>query len=152
MFSVEEAVRKNNAVMKILGVLSKGASFGVVVEDGEKVIVARESNGVAFRELGAGDKPDFVISMPEEVLTKLFSEETSVLSAQEFLVFSAKLLSGGYKEKINLVIYANFLKLTLHGYLKILSLGGTAFLKVLKDNGLGSIFAIEKKLSAFKNK
>ena len=53
---------------------------------------------------------------------------------------------------MDLVIYANFLKLTLHGYLKILPLGGTAFLKVLKEHGLGSIFAIEKKLAAFKNK
>jgi hypothetical protein len=150
MISVEEAVRKNDAVMKILGSLSKGASFGVSLECGEKVIVSREKCGISFRELGS-EKPDFTVSMPEEVFTKLFSEDTSALTVQDFLTFAAKLLTDE-KEKVDLVIYANFLKLTLHGYLKILPLGGTAFLKVLKDNGLGSIFAIEKKLSAFKNK
>ncbi len=152
MISVEEAVRNNGAVMKILDSLSKGASFGVVVEGGEKVIVSRETGAVSFRESGGNDKPDFVVSMQEEVFAKLFSEYTSTLNAQDFLVFSAKLLAGECKEKINLIIYANFLKLTLHGYLKILPLGGTAFLKVLKENGLGSIFAIEKTLAAFKNK
>lgn len=150
MISVEEAVRKNDAVMKILNSLSKGASFGVALECGEKVIVSREKCGVSFRELG-GDKPDFVVSMPEEVFAKLFSEHTSALTVPDFLAFAAQLLTGE-KEKIGLVIYANFLKLTLHGYLKILPLGGTTFLKILKENGVGSIFAIEKKLAAFRNK
>jgi len=150
MISVEEAVRKNNAVMKILNSLSKGASFGVAVYCGEKVIVSREKCGISFRELGT-EKPDFVVSVPEEVFAKLFSEYTSSLSVEDFLVFSAKLLTGE-KEKVDLVVYANFLKLTLHGYPKLISLGGSAFWKVLKDNGVGSIFAIEKKLSAFKNK
>ena len=152
MISVEEAVKRNGAVMQILNSLSKGASFGVVVEGGERVIVSRETGVVSFRGLGGNDKPDFVVTMQEDVFGKLFSDETSTLNAQDFLVYSAKLLSGECKEKISLVIYANFLKLTLHGYLKILPLGGTAFLKVLKDHGLGSIFAIEKKLAAFKNK
>ena len=151
MFSVEETVRKNNAVMKILESLSKGASFGVVVENIEKILVSREKSEIAFKTLSESDKPDFVVSMNEEVFKKLFSEYASTLNAGDFLVFSAKLLADE-KEKINLVIYANFLKLTLHGYLKVLPLGGTAFLKVLKDHGLGSIFAIEKKLAAFKNK
>ena len=151
MFSVEETVRKNNAVMKILESLSKGASFGGVVENAEKILVFREKNGIVFRPLSENDKPDFVVSMQEEVFKELFSEHTSTLSVEDFLVFSAKLLAEE-KEKINLVIYANFLKLTLHGYPKILPLGGTAFLKVRKDLGLGSIFAIEKKLTAFKNK
>lgn len=150
MISVEEAVRKNDAAMNILNSLSKGASFEVSIECGEKVIVSREKCGVSFREAGS-EKPDFVVSVPEEVFTKLFSEYTSSLSVEDFLVFSAKLLTGE-KEKVDLVVYANFLKLTLHGYPKLISLGGSAFWKVLKDNGVGSIFAIEKKLSAFKNK
>ena len=152
MVSIEEAVRNNGAVMKILDSLSKGASFGVSVECGEKVIVSRETGVVSFRALSGSDKPDFIVTMQEEVFEKLFSEHTSTLTAQDFLVYSAKLLSGECKDKIALVIYANFLKLTLHGYLKILPLGGAAFLKVLKEHGLGSIFAIEKKLAAFKNK
>lgn len=151
MVSVEETVRKNGAVLKILGSLSKGASFGVVVENCEKVTVLREKTGILFRELSDSEKPDFVISMPEEVFSQLFSENSSVLTVQDFLAFAAQLLTGE-KEKISLVIYANFLKLTLHGYPKLLSLGGTAFWKVLKENGVGSIFAIEKKLAAFKNK
>ena len=138
--------------MKILDSLSKGASFGVSVECGEKVIVSRETGVVSFRALSGSDKPDFIVTMQEEVFEKLFSDYTSALTAQDFLVYSAKLLSGECKDKISLVIYANFLKLTLHGYLKILPLGGAVFLKVLKDLGLGSIFAIEKKLAAFKNK
>lgn len=150
MISIEEAVRKNDAVMKILNSLSKGASFGVSVECGGKIIVSREKCEISFSEPGS-EKPDFVISMPEEVFKKLFSEYSSTLSVEDFLAFAAKLLADE-KEKINLVIYANFLKLTLHGYLKILPLGGTAFLKILKDNGVGSIFAIEKKLAAFRNK
>ena len=150
MISIEEAVRKNDAVMKILNSLSKGASFGVSVECGETANVSREKCGISFSELGT-EKPDFVISMPEEVFTQLFSEYTSALTVPDFLAFAAKLLADE-KEKINLVIYANFLKLTLHGYLKILPLGGTAFLKILKDNVVGSIFAIEKKLAAFRNK
>ncbi len=150
MISVEEAVRKNDAAMKILNSLSKGASFEVSIECGEKVIVSREKCGVSFREAGS-EKPDFVISMPEEVFEKLFSGYTSALTVQDFLAFAAKLLTGE-KEKVDLVVYANFLKLTLHGYPKLISLGGSAFWKVLKDNGVGSIFAIEKKLSAFKNK
>ncbi|MBP5592336.1 hypothetical protein J6Y50_10860 [bacterium] len=150
MISVEEAVRKNDAVMKILNSLSKGASFGVSIEGGEEVIVSREKCGISFRESG-GDKPDFVVSMPEEVFSQLFSESSSVLPVQDFLAFAAQLLTGE-KEKVSLVIYANFLKLTLHGYPKLLSLGGTAFWKVLKENGVGSIFAIEKKLAAFRNK
>lgn len=151
MVSVEETVRKNGAVLKILGSLSKGASFGVVVENCEKVTVLREKTEILFRELSDSEKPDFVISMPEEVFSQLFSENSSVLTVQDFLAFAAQLLTGE-KEKISLVIYANFLKLTLHGYPKLLSLGGTAFWKVLKENGVGSIFAIEKKLAAFKNK
>ena len=138
--------------MKILNSLSKGASFGVVVEDIEKVVVCREKGEISFREFSDNEKPDFVVTMQEEVFEKLFSEYTSTLNPSDFLVFSAELLSGECKEKISLIIYANFLKLTLHGYLKVIPLGGTAFLKVLKDNGLGSIFAIEKKLAAFKNK
>ena len=152
MISIEEAVRRNGAVMKILNSLSKGASFGVVVENIEKVVVCREKGEISFREFSDGEKPDFVVTMQEEVFEKLFSEYTSTLNPSDFLVFAAKLLSGECKEKVSLLIYANFLKLTLHGYLKVLPLGGTAFLKVLKDNGLGSIFAIEKKLAAFKNK
>lgn len=150
MISIEEAVRKNDAVMKILNSLSKGASFGVSVECGGKAIVSREKCGISFREPGS-EKTDFVVSMQEEVFTKLFSEYSSNLSVEDFLVFAAKLLTGE-KEKVDLVIYANFLKLTLHGYPKLISLGGSAFWKILKDNGVGSIFAIEKKLSAFKNK
>ena len=150
MISIEEAVRKNDAVMKILNSLSKGASFGVSVECGEAAIVSREKCGISFREPG-GEKPDFVVSMQKEVFEKLFSEDTSNLSVEDFLVFSAKLLTSE-KEKVDLVVYANFLKLTLHGYPKLISLGGSAFWKVLKENGVGSIFAIEKKLSAFKNK
>ena len=150
MISVEEAVRKNDAVMKILNSLSKGASFGVTLECGEKVIVSREKCGISFRESGS-EKPDFTVSMPEEVFSQLFSEETSALTVQDFLAFAAKLLTYE-KEKVGLVIYSNFLKLTLHGYLKILPLGGTTFLKILKENGVGSIFAIEKKLAAFRNK
>ena len=151
MISVEEAVRGNGAVMKILGSLSKGASFGVVVEGVEKVLVSHEKGVIMFRELAENERPDFIVSMQEEVFTKLFSEYASTLNAGDFLVFSAELLSDE-KDKMDLVIYANFLKLTLHGYLKILPLGGTAFLKVLKEHGLGSVFAIEKKLAAFKNK
>ena len=151
MISVEEAVRGNGAVMKILGSLSKGASFGVVVEGAERVLVSHEKGDISFSRLGESDKPDFVVTMQDEVFTKLFSDYSATLNAGDFLVFSAKLLSDE-KEKINLVIYANFLKLTLHGYLKVLPLGGTAFLKVLKEHGLGSVFAIEKKLAAFKNK
>ena len=150
MISVEEAVRKNDAVMKILNSLSKGASFGVALECGERVNVSREKCGILFRELGS-EKPDFVVSMPEEVFEKLFSESTSALTVQDFLAFAAKLLTGE-KEKVDLVIYAKFLKLTIHGYPKLISLGGSAFWKILKDNGVGSIFAIEKKLAAFKNK
>ena len=148
MVSVEETVRKNAAVLKILGSLSKGASFGVVVENCKKVVVAREKAGILFRELSDSDKPDFVITMPEEVFQQLFSEHSATLNTENFLVFAAELLNG-HKDRINLVIYANFLKLTLHGYLKILPLGGTAFLKVLKDNGVGSI---DKKIAAFRNK
>ncbi|MBO4711952.1 hypothetical protein J5681_08610 [bacterium] len=150
MISIEETVRKNDSVMKILNSLSKGASFGVSIECGEKVIVSREKCGILFREAGS-DKPDFVVTMQEEIFAKLFSEYTSKLSAGDFLVFAAKLLTDE-KEKVDLVIYANFLKLTLHGYPKLISLGGSAFWKVMKDNGVGSIFAIEKKLAAFKNK
>ena len=150
VISIEETVRKNDSVMKILNSLSKGASFGVSVECGEKVIVSREKCGISFREADSG-KPDFAVTMQEEIFAKLFSEYTSKLSAGDFLVFAAKLLTGE-KEKVDLVIYANFLKLTLHGYPKLISLGGSAFWKVLKDNGVGSIFAIEKKLAAFKNK
>ena len=148
MISVEEAVRGNGAVMKILGSLSKGASFGVVVEGVEKVLVSHEKGVIMFRELAENERPDFIVSMQEEVFTKLFSEYASTLNAGDFLVFSAELLSDE-KDKMDLVIYANFLKLTLHGYLKILPLGGTAFLKVLKDHGLGSVFAIEKKTCGF---
>lgn len=150
MISIEEAVRKNNAVMKILNSLSKGASFEVKLDCGVRAIVSREKCGISFRESGS-EKPDFIVSMPEEVFAKLFSEYTSDLTVQDFLAFAAKLLTGE-KEKLELVIYANFLKLTLHGYLKILPLGGTTFLKILKENGVGSIFAIEKKLAAFRNK
>ena len=98
MISIEEAVRKNDAVMKILNSLSKGASFGVSVECGEAAIVSREKCGISFREPG-GEKPDFVVSMQKEVFEKLFSEDTSNLSVGDFLVFAAKLLSGE-KEKV----------------------------------------------------
>ena len=93
MFSVEESVRRNGAVMKILGSLSKGASFGVVVEGAEKVLVSHEKGDISFRGLGEGDKPDFVVTMQEEVFAKLFSDYTSTLNAGDFLVFSAKLLA-----------------------------------------------------------
>ena len=132
MISIEEAVRKNDAVMKILNSLSKGASFGVSVECGGKAIVSREKCGISFREPGS-EKPDFVVSMQEEVFTKLFSEYSSNLSVEDFLVFAAKLLTGE-KEKVDLVIYANFLKLTLHGYPKLISLGGSA-INVVQNSG-----------------
>ncbi len=152
MISLEDSVRKNAAAMKILESLSHGASFGVVVEGGESLLVSRERSGIVFGALPAGCRPDFVITMQEEVASKLFSEGTASLSAGEFLTFSAKLLSGECREKVGLAVYSNFLKLTFHGYLKLLSLGGVAFWKVLKDNGVGSVFAIEKKLATFRNK
>ncbi|MBO4699129.1 hypothetical protein J5690_05900 [bacterium] len=151
MISLENSVRQNKAAMTVLDSLSKGANFGIVVENCEKILVSREKEGVLFKTLADGDRPDFVITVPEKVFCELFSEGTSLLKVDDFLTFSAKTLVGA-KEGINLVIYANFLKLTFHGYPKLLKLGGVSFLKVLADNGAGSLLAIEKKLATFRNK
>jgi hypothetical protein len=151
MISLENSVRQNKAAMTVAKSLSKGATFGIIVEDCEKVLVLREKEGIVFKTLADSDKPDFVITMPEKVFCELFSEKTSLLSVEDFLTFSAKTLVGR-KDMIKLVIYANFLKITFHGYPKLLKLGGTSFWKVLADNGVGSLLAIEKKLATFRNK
>lgn len=152
MISLENSVRQNKAAMTVLNSLSKGANFGLIVEDCEKILVSREKDAVSFGILSDSDRPDFTIGMPEKVFRKLFSERTSLLNVEDFLTFSAKTLSGEFKETIKLVIYANFLKLTFHGYPKLLKLGGVSFWKVLADNGAGSLLAIEKKLATFRNK
>ena len=122
------------------------------IENCGKTVISREKDGIAFKPLNENDRPDFVISMPEKVFSELFSDQTSSMNVADYLTFSAKTLSGEFKDTINLVIYANFLKLTFHGYPKLLKLGGPSFWKVLTDNGAGSLLAIEKKLAAFKNK
>ena len=153
MISLENSVRQNKAAMTVLNSLSKGAVFELDVENCEKTLVSREKDGVSFKNVSCGEKPDFAISMPENVFIKLFSNETSSLSTEDYLAFSAKFMSSDEnRKKIDLVIHANFLKLTLHGYPKLIKLGGMPFLKVLKENGIGSLFAIEKKLATFRNK
>ncbi len=152
MISLENSVRQNKAAMTVLNSLSKGAAFGIIVENCGKTVISREKDGVSFKSLNESDRPDFVISMPEKVFSELFSDQTSSMNVADYLTFSAKTLSGEFKDTINLVTYANFLKLTFHGYPKLLKLGGPSFWKVLTDNGAGSLLAIEKKLAAFKNK
>ena len=152
MISLENSVRQNKAAMTVLNSLSKGAAFGIIVENCGKTVISREKDGISFKPLNESDRPDFVISMPEKVFAELFSDSTSSMNVADYLTFSAKTLSGEFKETINLVIYANFLKLTFHGYPKLLKLGGPSFWKVLADNGAGSLLAIEKKLAAFRNK
>lgn len=137
--------------MTVLNSLSKGAVFQLAV-DGEKVNVSRETSGISFENPAENVKPDFAISMSEDIFSELFSESVASLNVEDYLTFSAKLLAGKGKGKVHLAIYANFLKLTLHGYLKLIKLGGSSFWKVLKENGAGSIFAIEKKLATFRNK
>ena len=152
MISLKYLIMKNDAAMKILNSLSKGASFEIGVENGERLFLVREKSGIAFFSSQNGINPDFSITMSEDLVLKLFSEEASLLNFEDYLVFSAKLLAAEGKNNVQLTIYANFLKLTFHGYPKLIPLGGTSFLKVLKDNGVGSLFAIEKKLATFKNK
>ena len=151
MISLENSIRQNKAAMTVLNSLSKGAVFQLAV-DGEKVDVSRETSGISFKNPTESEKTDFMISMPENIFSELFSENVSSLNVEDYLTFSAKLLAGKGRDRVHLAVYANFLKLTLHGYPKLIKLGGSSFWKVLKENGVGSIFAIEKKLSAFKNK
>ena len=151
MISLENSIRQNKAAMTVLNSLSKGAVFQLSV-DGEKVNVSRETSGISFENPAENVKPDFAISMSEDIFSELFSENVASLNVEDYLTFSAKLLAEKGKGKVHLAIYANFLKLTLHGYLKLIKLGGSSFWKVLKENGAGSIFAIEKKLATFRNK
>lgn len=151
MISLENSIRQNKAAMTVLNSLSKGAVFQLSV-DGEKVNVSRETSGISFENPAENVKPDFAISMSEDIFSELFSESVASLNVEDYLTFSAKLLAEKGKGKVHLAIYANFLKLTLHGYLKLIKLGGSSFWKVLKENGAGSIFAIEKKLATFRNK
>lgn len=151
MISLENSIRQNKAAMTVLNSLSKGAVFQLTV-DGEKVNVSRETSGVSFKNQAENVKPDFEISMPEDIFSELFSENVSSISVEDYLTFSARLLAEKGRGKVHLAVYANFLKLTLHGYPKLIKLGGSSFWKVLKENGVGSIFAIEKKLATFRNK
>ena len=153
MISLENSIRQNKAAINILNSLSKGASFGIIVENCEKTVISREKDGVSFKPLEDNDKTDFVISMPEEVFSELFLESALLPGTEEHLTSSAKIFFRELNKKtIKLVIHANFLKLTFHGYPKLLKLGGPSFWKVLADNGAGSLLAIEKKLASFKNK
>ena len=151
MISLENSIRQNKAAMTVLDSLSKGAVFRLAV-GGNKVDVSRETSGISFENSRENVKPDFEISMPEDIFLELFSENVSSLNVEDYLTFSAKLLAGKGKENVGLVIFSNFLKLTFHGYPKLIKLGGPSFWKVLKENGVGSLFAIEKKLATFKNK
>lgn len=152
MISLENSIRKNKPAMAVLDSLSKGAVFGLTVEDCGTVIVSCEKSGVLFKNPPCDEKPDFVVTMPEKVFLELSSDDVSNLSTQDYLAFLATNLFGEPKGTMHLVINANFLKLTLHGYPKLIKLGGIPLLKVLKNNGLESLSAIEKKLSTFRNK
>jgi hypothetical protein len=151
MISLENSIRRNKAAMTVLESLSKGAVFRLAV-GGDNVNVSRETSGISFENPTENVKPDFEISIPEDIFLELFSEKVSSISVEDYLTFSARLLADKGKGNVRLVVYSNFLKLTFHGYPKLIKLGGPSFWKVLKENGVGSIFAIEKKLATFRNK
>lgn len=150
IMTIEDSIRNNASAVKILSALSHGAAFDIIIKNEEKCRISREKCGLSF-QIPSENRADFALFITKEVFLKIFSEADPALGPEDLLAASAQILSEESKLKnAELEVYSNLFKLTLHGYLKILGLGGVRFMRVLADNGLGSASAIKTTLQTLK--
>jgi len=151
--SIESLIRKNNGAVEALNVLSKGASFRVKVTEGEDVVISKLSNSFIVTPFSPELYPDFTISSNIEIISKVFDSCGGCSDVKAFLINSTKTLMNGENRKhVSLSVHSGFIKLTVNGYFRILTLGGREFLRTLSEYGIDSINTIRKKLANFTNR
>ncbi|HQJ59694.1 MAG TPA: hypothetical protein PKV35_01785, partial [bacterium] len=85
--------------------------------------------------------------------SRIFNSCGRCSDVKEFLINSTKILMDKENRKhISLSVHKGFLTLTMHGYLKLLAMGGTQFIKTLADHGIDSVNTIRKKLTSLTNR
>jgi len=146
-------IRKNNVAVEVINALSKDASFRVVMENGKDIVISREGGSFTVLNFKPEHKPDFTVFSTLEITEKIFNSCRECSDVKEFLINSTKILMDKEnRNHISLSVHKGFLTLTMHGYLKLLAMGGTQFIKTLADHGIDSVNAIRKKLTSLTNR
>ncbi len=147
----EQFLEKNKGAKELIMHLSKGACFRVIVEDKGDICITRLRQSYLVAPWHESMKPDFTATFPEDLFNIIFVTQSD--SAREFILqcFSTA-LKKEHRSRISLSIHTGILKLTTKGYFKIVTLGGSQLLSMLKEYGLGSLSSIKKALDKITNK
>lgn len=150
---IESMIRNNNGAVEVINALSKDASFRVVMENGKDIVISRDGNSFTVSDFKPEHKPDFTVFSTLEITQKIFNSCGKCSDVKEFLINSTKILMDKENRKhVSLSVHKGFLTLTMHGYLKLLAMGGTQFIKTLADYGIDSVNTIRKKLTSLTNR
>lgn len=150
---IESMIRKNNGAVEVINALSKDASFRVVMENDADIVISREGGSFTVSNFKSGQSPDFTVFSTFDITSRIFNSCGRCSDVKKFLINSTKILMDKENRKhISLSVHKGFLTLTMHGYLKLLAMGGTQFIKTLADHGIDSVNTIRKKLTSLTNR
>jgi hypothetical protein len=147
----EQFLENNKGANELIMHLSKGACFRVVVQNRGDVLVTRLRKSYLVASWHESMSPDFTVTLTEDLFDAIFVTESD--SARQFILqcFSIA-LKKEHRSRISLSVHTGILKLTTKGYFKIVTLGGSQLLSMLRDYGLGSLSSIKKALDKITNK
>ena len=147
----EQFLRRNKGANELMMHLVPGACFRVTVPEKGDVCVNRLRESYMVASYHESMSPDFTIVLPEDLFNIIFHTDSE--NAKEFILqcFSTA-LKKEHRTRISLSIHKGILKLTTKGYFKIVTLGGSRLLSMLKEYGLGSLSSIKKALVKITNK
>jgi hypothetical protein len=147
----EQFLKRNKGANELMMQFSAGACFRVIVPGKGDVCVSRLRESYMVASYHEAMSPDFTVTFPEDLFNAIFYVDSD--NAKEFILqcFSTA-LKKEHRSSISISIHKGILKLTTKGYFKIVTLGGSQLLFMLKEYGLGSLSSIKKALVKITNK
>ncbi len=147
----EQFLKKNKGADDLIMHLFKGACFRVVIENKEDICVTKLRKSYLVAPYHESASPDFTVFLPDDLFDAIFNTESE--NAREFVLqcFSTA-LKKEHRTRISLSVHTGIKRLAVKGYFKIVTLGGSQLLNMLKEYGLGSISSIKKSLIKITNK
>jgi len=133
--ALKEFFMNHPVAIKSAAPLKTGVEVGVIFsKDMSEYTFRKEKQGVSLYP-GRPKDPDFTVLLGDKVVPKITSLQSNDIGAFGVEFFKA-MISENDEEAARVKLNIGFIKITTHGYLKILALGGMTLLKWLAVKGI----------------
>ena len=134
---------------KAIGPLKRGTTVGIrIVGDSNDYTFERNSSGAEIREGRALD-PDFILTMGTEAVAQIHDTKGGRIG--DFGVsFLKAMMAEEDDQAVRVQLKAGLFRLTRHGYLKVLLLGGPVVVAFMAKHGYVGPTAVAKAIKKLK--